>query len=98
MSKIAKLTRIKKLFAFASNEFANPNIVGSNDRKVVAVMVKTKGERFKVILSILSGRRGHVGGNDPPLWQHLPVRGFDTHWISGIELVNKAEILSTCHL
>ena len=96
MSKIAKLTRIKKLFA--SNEFANRNIVGSNDRKVVAVMVETKGERSIVILSIPLGRRGHVGGTDPPLWQHLPVRGFDSHWISGIELVNRAEILSTGHL
>ena len=77
ISTTAKLTGIKKLFA--SNRSAYHNIVGSNGRKVVGVMVETKGERFIVILSILLERRGQVGGTDPLLWQRLLERDFDSY-------------------
>ena len=87
ISTTAKLTGIKKLFA--SNRSANHNIVGSNGRNVVGVMVETKGERFIVTLSILLERRGHVGGTDPLLWQRLFARDFDSHWMFGIKLFKR---------
>ena len=87
MPKTANFTSNKKLFA--SNEFANHNIVGSNGKKVVGIIIEAKGERFIVTLSILLVRRGRVGGIEPPLWQHLPARDFDNHWKSGIKLVDR---------
>ena len=65
MSKTANFTSNKKLFA--SNESANHNVVGSNGKKVVGIIVEAKGERFILTLIILLVRRGRVGNIEPPL-------------------------------
>ena len=57
MSRTARFTSIRKLFASNSSPAS---------REVVGVVVETIGERFIVTLSILLGRRGHVGGRYRP--------------------------------